>query len=86
MDNIREGIKANLTKTDIGVPVFSGAANILAVVDMEDCNLIFPEKMVKIFNDTIKIMDDIVTTVMSMAGVEAYPKLLVISDTIVNTR
>lgn len=83
MDNIREGVKANLAKTDVSMSVFCGTASILTVVDMEDRNLILPKKVVKFLDHTVKIMNDIITAVMCVASVKSYPKLLVVSDTVV---
>ena len=43
--------KPDLTDTEIGMSVFGGSLFVLAVVDMENCDLILAEGFVKLIQD-----------------------------------
>ena len=51
--------------------VLCGSTGIFAVIDMEGSNLIFSQHLVEVCDYPVKIVDNIITTVMGMAGIEA---------------
>ena len=63
--------KPDLTDTEIGMSVFGGSLFVLAVVDMENCDLILAEGFVKLIQDEIRIGCEIISCVVDVAGVEA---------------
>ena len=71
--DIMESVKANMAKADIGMPVFGRTRHILTVIDMEKGNLFLAQQPVKLGYDIIKMMNDIITAVTCMAGIEADP-------------
>ncbi len=70
MDDVVQGCKPDLTDTEIGMSVFGGSLFVLAVVDMENCDLILAEGFVKLIQDEIRICCEIISCV-GRAGVEA---------------
>ena len=64
-------IKPDLTGTEIGMSVLGGSPFVLAVVDMENCDLILAEGFVKRIQDEIGICCEIIAGVVDVAGVEA---------------
>ena len=66
-----QGCKPDLTDTEIGMSVFGGSLFVLAVVDMENCDLILAEGFVKLIQDEIRICCEIISCVVDVAGVEA---------------
>ena len=72
VDNRVQRLEANFSKSNICMPVFRSSNWIFAVIDMKDCDLVFPKYLIKTFYDTVKVMDNIITTVMNMTGVETY--------------
>ena len=74
MDDVVQSIKTNTAFSKILVAVLCGPTGIFAVIDMEGSNLIFSQHLVKVCNYPVKIVDNIITTVMGMAGIEADTK------------
>ena len=56
--------KPDLTDTEIGMSVFGGSLFVLAVVDMENCDLILAEGFVKLVQDEIRICCEIISCVV----------------------
>ena len=79
-----ESIKADAAESNILMPVFRGPHRILAVVEMNDRNLIDPDEPVKFMDDAVKMMYNIIAAVMDMAGVEADAKLLAVYDAVID--
>ena len=79
-----KSLKSDFALTDIGMAVFLCALRIFAVIDMEDSNLVFSENPVKGFDDTVKIIPDVISAVMCVAGVKADTKLFIIGDAAIN--
>jgi hypothetical protein len=55
------------------VAVLGGTGDVLAVVDMEDGNLVFSQNTVKFFHHVVEMVDDVISGITRVAGVEAYP-------------
>ena len=52
------------------MPVFLCTTHIFTVVNMKDRNLIFTDQMIKLVDHTVEITTDIITTVVSVAGIK----------------
>ena len=77
MDDMVQRCKPDLTDTEIGMSVFGGSLFVLAVVDMENCDLILAEGFVKLIQDEIRICCEIISCVVDVAGVEADAQRLI---------
>ena len=53
--------------------VFAGSQDVLAVIDMKDRDLVLSQPFVKLFHNAFKIRYDIVTCVIHVTGIKAYP-------------
>ena len=71
MDDVVQSIKTNTAFSKILMAVLCGSTGIFAVIDMEGSNLIFSKHLVEVCDYPVKIVDNIITTVMGMAGIEA---------------
>ena len=71
--DIIDRVKTDVSETDVLMTVLSSTWRILAVIDMEDRDLILSDDTVKFTYYIIKMMDDIVPAVARMTGVKAYP-------------
>ena len=58
--------------------VFCRSRHVLAVIDVEDRDLIFADHPVKLPDDIIKMGDDIITAVAGVACVKADPELIAV--------
>ena len=76
--------KPDLTDTEIGMSVFGGSLFVLAVVDMENCDLILAEGFVKLVQDEIRICCEIISCVVDVAGVEADAQPVRKTDTVID--
>ena len=85
MHDVVQCIKSDFTLSDIGMAVLVCTAWIFAVIDMKDCDLIFSDDPVKFLYDGIKIVDDIITGIVGMAGIKADTKPLRVRDTVVDS-
>ena len=74
MDDVVQSVKSYTAFSKILVAVLCGSTGIFAVIDMEGSNLIFSKHLVKVCDYPIKIVDNIITTVMSMTGIKADTK------------
>ena len=79
-----QGCKPDLTDTEIGMSVFGGSLFVLAVVDMENCDLILAEGFVKLIQDEIRICCEIISCVVDVAGVEADAQPVRKTDTVID--
>ena len=84
MHDIGECIKADFTETYVGMAILGSAAYIFTVVNVKDSNLLFAYELVKVVDDSVKIVNDIIATVMCMAGIKADTQLFVVDNTIVD--
>lgn len=84
--DVRQCVKTDIAEAKIGMPVFGGTPLIFAVIDMEDGNLVFSQEAVELLDHTVKIMDDVITAVVGMAGIEADAQLVAAGDSIVDAR
>ena len=84
MHDIAERVKSDLAETDILVAVFAGAGGILAVVDMEDGDLVLPDDPVKLFHDVVEMMDDVIAAVAGVAGVEADAQFITAAHSVID--
>ena len=82
--NFLQRFKTDFPKPDIFMPIFMTSTVIFAVVDMEDCDLLFSNQTVKRFDHFVKLMNDIIPGVVDMTGVKADTQLIRIFDAIVN--
>ena len=64
--------------------ILGSAAYIFTVVNVKDSNLLFAYELVKVVDDSVKIVNDIIATVMCMAGIKADTQLFVVDNTIVD--
>lgn len=55
-----------------------------AVINVKDGNLLFVYEFVKMIDDSVKIVNDIIATVMCMAGIKADAQLFVVDNTVVD--
>lgn len=76
--------KPDLTDTEIGMSVFGGSLFVLAVVDMENCDLILAEGFVKLIQDEIRICCEIISCVVDVAGIEADAQPVRKTDTVID--
>ena len=51
--------------------ILGSTAYIFAVINVKDGNLLFAYEFVKMVDDSVKIVNDIIATVMCMAGIKA---------------
>ena len=51
---------------------------------MKDRYLVFSQKPVKLPDYTVKIMDNIISAVVGVTGIKADPKLVRVSDAVIN--
>ena len=54
--------------------ILVGSTWIFAVIDVEDSNLIFAENVVKGINYTVKVVDNVISGIVSVAGIKADPE------------
>ncbi len=71
--DIIDRVKTDVSETDVLMTVLSSTWRILAIIDMEDRDLILSDDTVKFIYYIIKMMDDIVPAVARMTGVKTYP-------------
>ena len=71
--DIIDRVKTDVSETDVLMTVLSSTWRILAVIDMEDRNLILSDDAVKFIYYIIKMINDIVPAVARMTGVKTYP-------------
>ena len=64
MHDIGECIKADFTETYVGMAILGSAAYIFAVINVKDGNLVFAYEFVEMVDDSVKIVNDIIATVM----------------------
>ncbi len=57
---------------------------IFAVIYVEDRDLVLAEDLVKLFCDAVKVMDNIIPAVVSMACVKADAKLVIMDNAIID--
>ena len=84
MHDIGECIKADFAETYVGMAILGSAAYIFAVINVKDGNLLFAYEFVKMVDDSVKIVNDIIATVMCMAGIKADAQLFVVDNTVVD--
>ena len=77
-------IKPDLTGAEIGMSVLGGTPFVLAVVDMENCDLVLAESFVKLIQDEIGICCEIISGVVDVAGVEADAQPVGKTDTVID--
>ena len=85
VNNVVERIETDLPETYVFMAVFCRSGNILAVIDVEYGNLVFPDDVVEILYDMIKIPDDIIAAVAGVAGVKAYSQPAVILNAVIDS-
>ena len=68
----------------IFMPVLVGAERVFAVVDVDRGDLIQTKHFIKVCQHSLIILYDIVTRVVDMTGIQAYPQMFGIVDTVVN--
>ena len=64
--------------------ILGSTAYIFAVINVKDGNLLFAYEFVKMVDDSVKIVNDIIATVMCMAGIKADAQLFVVDNTVVD--
>ena len=64
--------------------ILVGSTWIFAVIDVEGSNLIFAENMVKGINYTVKIVDNVISGIVSVAGIKADPETVFFHHTIID--
>ena len=84
MHDIGECIKADFAETYVGMAILGSTAYIFAVINVKDGNLLFAYEFVKMVDDSVKIVNDIIATVMCMAGIKADAQLFVVDNTVVD--
>ena len=75
---------ADMAFAKIFMTVLVGVPFVLAVVDVEGSDLIQPKDLVKLIHYSIIIIDNIISGVVDMAGVETYPELFWMAAAIIN--
>ena len=80
MDNIAESRCTDSPLADIGVAVFTCASGIFTVIDVKQCNLILSYQLIKLVNYAVKVVDDIISGIVQMAGIHTNPQFFIVSD------
>ena len=82
--DIGEGIESNFSSAEIGMPVFLCTTHIFTVVNMKDRNLIFTDQMIKLVDHTVEITTDIITTVVSVAGIKTDTQFVAVDYAVID--
>ena len=64
--------------------VFACAARVLAVIDMENRNLLLSNHFVELCHNPRKIIDNIISCIVDMTGIKAYSEFIIIFDPLIN--
>ena len=64
--------------------ILVGSTWIFTVIDVEDSNLIFAENVVKGINYTVKVVDNVISGIVSVAGIKADPETVFFHHTIID--
>ena len=86
VDDRVQGVKSEMSETEVLVPVLLRAPGVFAVIDMEHGNLILPDETVEFTDHIIKVPDNVVAAVTGVAGVKADPQLLAVSYAVIYAR
>lgn len=64
--------------------VFLCTTHIFTVVNMKDRNLIFTDQMIKLVDHTVEITTDIITTVVSVAGIKTDTQFVAVDYAVID--
>ena len=77
VDDAAQGLCSYEAISDIGMTVFAGPSFILAVVDVEQSNLIFTDQTVEAVYYTVKIMNNVIPCIVQVAGIHADTQFII---------
>ena len=86
IDDIAKALKADTAEAEVLMPVFVRAQRVLAVIDMEDCDLILADDAVKLFHHSRKVILHIITGIVGMAGIKTDPEPMIVFHSVINAR
>ena len=78
--------KSDTALSDIGMPVFGGSLFVFTVIDVEDTEPVFADQTVKSIDNAVKIMYNVVSCIVYMAGVETDAQLIRMYHAVINRR